>query len=304
MGIMNNKIIKTNINDIGDPMILLENDTYYMYTTADGGVPFHVYTSTDCKTFKDMGVCLSPEHTFASSDIWAPEVIKYENKYYMFYSGRSECDGIMHVQIAVSDSPLGPFKDIVKDPIVNIPGKSTIDGHCFIENDKKYLFFSMDCATNIIDGIHTSQVYCVRLADDFKSIVGDYVFISTPTKEFEKISGPEWRWNEGPFVLKHNNKYYLTYSTNCYNSLWYSVGCYVSNNIMGPYVLQEEKPILSYIENEISGPGHNAFFVDKDGNLKCVFHIHTHYDAPSGIRTACISDAHFDENDKLVIDYK
>ena len=301
---MNNKVIKTNINDIGDPMILLVDDTYYMYTTADGGVPFHVYTSTDCKTFKDMGVCLSPEHTFASSDIWAPEVIKYENKYYMFYSGRSECDGIMHVQIAVSDSPLGPFKDIVKDPIVNIPGKSTIDGHCYIENDEKYLFFSMDCATNIIDGIHTSQIYCVKLADDFKSIVGDFVFISGPTSDFEKLSGPEWQWNEGPYVLKHNNKYYMTCSTNCYNSLWYSVVCYVSDNIMGPYVHQEEKPILAYIENEMSGPGHNAFFVDKDGKLKCVFHIHTHYDAPSGIRTACISEAYFDENDKLVIDYK
>ena len=33
-------------------------------------------------------------------------------------------------------------------------------------------------------------------------------------------------------------------------------------------------------------------------------HVHTYYDAPSGIRTACISDAYFDENDKLVIDYK
>lgn len=299
---MKDKIIITNIKDIGDPMILLEDDVYYMYTTADGGVPFHVYTSTDCKEFIDRGVCLG--ETFASSDIWAPEVIKYKDKYYMFYSGRSTCDGLMHVQIAVSDSPFGPFNDIVKDPVVNIPGFSTIDGHCYIENDDKYLFFSMDCSTNIVNGVHTSQIFAVKLADDFKSVEGDYVFISTPSAEFEKKSGPDWRWNEGPFVLKNDGKYFLTYSTNCYNSLYYAVGCYVSDNIMGPYVLQENKPVMEYVENEISGPGHNAFFVDKDNTLKCVFHIHTYYEAPSGIRTACICDAHFDENNNLVIDYK
>ena len=59
-----------------------------------------------------------------------------------------------------------------------------------------------------------------------------------------------------------------------------------------------------YVENVISGPGHNAFFIDKDGKLKCVYHVHTYYDAPSDIRTACISDAYFDEDNKLVVDYK
>ena len=296
------KIIVTNINNIGDPMILLEDNIYYMYATCDGGVPFHVYTSSDCQNFIDRGVCLTK--TFASQDIWAPEVIKYKDKYYMFYSGRSSEDGLMHVQIASSDSPLGPFEDIVNKPIINVPGKSTIDGHCYIENDEKYLFFSLDCSTNIINGVHTSQIYCVKLSDDFKSTIGEYTYISTPTSDFEKLSGPDWQWNEGPFVLKNNGKYFLTYSTNCYNSLWYAVGCYVSDNIMGPYIKQEEKPILKYISNKISGPGHNAFFVDKDNKLKCVFHIHTYYDAPSGIRTACICDAYFDKNNKLIIDYK
>ena len=301
---MNNKIIVTNINKIGDPVILLEDNVYYMYTTCCGGKPFHVYTSLDCKTFTDMGECLHIEDTFADRDIWAPEVIKYQGKFYMFYSGRSDSDGLMHVQIAVSNSPLGPFKDIAAEPIIKIEGKSTIDAHCYIEDDEKYLFFSMDCSTNIINGIHTSQIYAVKLSSDFKSTVGDYVFISTPDAKYEELSGPHWRWNEGPFILKNNGKYFMTYSSNCYNSLYYCVGCSVSDNILGPYKKQEEKPILEYIENEISGPGHNAFFIDKDSKLKCVFHIHDDYNAPSGNRTACICDAYFDSDNKLVIDYK
>lgn len=301
---MNNKIIVTNINKIGDPVILLEDNVYYMYTTCCGGRPFHVYTSLDCKTFTDMGECLHIEDTFADRDIWAPEVIKYQGKFYMFYSGRSDSDGLMHVQIAVSNFPLGPFKDLAAEPIIKIDGKSTIDAHCYIEDDEKYLFFSMDCSTNIINGIHTSQIYAVKLSSDFKSTVGDYVFISTPDAKYEELSGPHWRWNEGPFILKNNGKYFMTYSSNCYNSLYYCVGCSVSDNIMGPYKKQEEKPILEYIENEISGPGHNAFFIDKDGKLKCVFHIHDDYNAPSGNRTACICDAYFNEDNNLVIDYK
>ena len=109
---MNEKILKTNVDRIGDPVILLENDIYYMYATFEGGLPFHVYTSLDCKTFEDKGVCLSSEHCFAYCDIWAPEVFKYNGLYYMVYSGRSKCDELMHVQIAVSNNPLGPFKDL------------------------------------------------------------------------------------------------------------------------------------------------------------------------------------------------
>lgn len=296
------KILITNVENIGDPMILVDDNVYYMYSTYAGGTPFHVYTSLNGKTFTDRGVCL--EKTFAYADIWAPEVFKYNNLYYMVYSGRSESDQLMHVQIATSDSPLGPFKDISEEPILSIPEKSTIDGHVYIENDEKYLFFSMDCSTNIVDGVHTSQIYAVKLSDDFKSIVGDLVFISTPTSDFEKLSGDEWQWNEGPFILKHNDKYYMTVSTNYYASREYSIVCYVSDNILGPYVKQEEKPLVSYIDGVISGPGHNAFFVDNDGKLKCVYHVHTNYDEPSGDRTACISYAYFDENGKLVIDYQ
>ena len=299
------KVIVTNITNIGDPVILLENGVYYMYATYSGATKFHVYTSTDSKHFEDAGVCLSEKDTFAYECVWAPEVIKYNNKYYMFYSGRSFEDKLMHLQVAISDSPLGPFKDVSSEPLLKLNDKSTIDAHPFIDEDgKAYMFFSMDCSTNIIDGKHISQIYAIRLSKDLTKTEGEMVFISSPSKEFELYSGPEWFWNEGPYVLKNKGRYFLTYSTNFYASKYYSVGCLVADNPMGPYVLQEEKANLAYVENEMSGPGHNAFFVDKDGTLKCVFHIHSDYNHPSGDRQACICPAYFDENNNLVIDYK
>ena len=299
-----NKIVQTNITKIGDPSIICENGLYYMYATYNQHLDFHCFVSSDGVNFTDKGIALNHNDSFGVDRFWAPEILKYNNSYYLFYSAGGE-DGLMHVQVAKSASPLGPFKDINKTPLVNLKDKSTIDAHCFIDDDgQKYLFFSMDCSTNIINGVHTSQIYACKLSNDLSKVVSDFVFISTPTREWEFYSGKEWRWNEGPNIIKHHEKYYLTYSTNFYASKEYCVGCYVSNNILGPYTLMVDHPILSYIENEISGPGHNFFFKDLDGNIRMAFHIHTNYSEPSADRRACHVGVHFDENDILIVDYK
>ena len=41
----------------------------------------------------------------------------------------------------------------------------------------------------------------------------------------------------------------------------------------------------------MAGPGHNAFFYDKEGKLKMTFHIQTNENDPSPDRKACICDA-------------
>ena len=298
------KIVKTNITGIGDPAILCEKNTFYMYATNNGCKDFRCFTSKDGVNFIDSGVVLANEDSFGTDRFWAPEIYKYKNNYYLFYSAGAN-DGLMHVQVAISNSPLGPFKDIKKEPLINFKDKSTIDAHLFIDDDeRKYLFYSLDCSTNVINNIHTSQIYACEINDTFDEVISDHIFISTPSREREFYSGDSWRWNEGPNVLKHNGKYYLTYSTNLYASREYCVGCYISDNILGPYKLMKDEPILNYIENEISGPGHNFFFKDFNGKLKVAFHIHTDYEKPSGNRRACYCDAYFDENDLLIIDYK
>ena len=128
--------------------------------------------------------------------------------------------------------------------------------------------------------------------------------ISTPDCEWETSQNKEWQWNEGPFVLKHDGKYYLTYSANYYASLKYAVGFAVAERADGPYRKSEKNPILAYVENEMSGPGHNSFFTAKDGKLKCAFHIHADYNEPKGSRVVCIADAGFDQDGNLFIDYK
>ncbi|MBR1581640.1 MAG: glycoside hydrolase family 43 protein [Bacilli bacterium] len=299
------KIVRTNITGLGDPQIVLENNIYYLFATGmnqDDSYAFSYCYSDNLSDFKYGGPILLKKDSFGVSEFWAPEIHKINGIYYLVYSAR-DTKGIMHVQIASSLKLTGPYKDLKETPLLEDDKFSTIDGHLFEDNGRIYLFYSLDCSTNIINGVHTSQIYAVELSKDLKSVISKPTFISTPDHEYEYFSGPEWRWNEGPYVLKHNNKYYLTYSTNCYCDKHYAVGCAVSDNILGPYKKYDDV-ILSYIDNEISGPGHNSFFIDKDGSLKICYHIHTFIDNPSGNRRACTSRAYFDKDDKLVIDYK
>ena len=58
---------------------------------------------------------------------------------------------------------------------------------------------------------------------------------------------------EGPFMLKHNGKYYLTYSANHFRTPDYAVGYAVADTPLGPFQKFEGNPILKKNEG-IVGP--------------------------------------------------
>lgn len=300
------KLIRTGVSG-ADPFILNDGGTYYMYATTPGAIAgFKCHASNDLVHWKDVGYCLTAEDSFGYKNFWAPEVVKHGGRYYMHYSAREGGSELLRIGVAVSDSPAGPFRDAIPGPLLSLPGRSTIDAHCFRDDDgKNYLFFSMDCPTNIVNGVHTSQSMCIRLDDSLTKVEGEYVLVSTPDCPWETEHDDKWQWSEGPFVLKHAGKYYLTYSANYFATRWYAVGFSVADRPEGPYRKSRRNPILSWVEGEISGPGHNAFFRAEDGALKCSFHIHADYNDPkNGGRIVCIADAGFDEEGNLFIDYK
>jgi len=300
----------TKIDRIGDPFIMLVGDTYYMYATSPlDAIGFRVWTSSDLKEWKEEGLCYTKDDKcFGYCDFWAPEVIynKKTKKYVLHYSARDKQTDVLKTGVATSDSPLGPFVDAVEGKPMFDLGKdiATIDASCFVDDDgKAYLYFVKDCSMNVINGVHTSQIYVSELSEDFLSLNGDIKMVTTPDQEWEVKRSTEWVWNEGPFILKHNGKYYMTYSSNCFDTPYYSVGYAVADTPFGKFEKAKENPILWYIEGVTSGPGHNMFFKDKNGDLICAYHIHTYLDRPSADRTVAFSPAEF-VGDKLVINYK
>ncbi len=77
---------------------------------------------------------------------------------------------------------------------------------------------------------------------------------------------PDKPWTEGPWMTKHNGKYYYQYSAPGTQYKSYADGYYVSNNPLGPFTYAEISPFSSKPEGFITGGGHAATFTDKYGN--------------------------------------
>jgi len=299
-------IIQTNVSNIGDPQIVLYEGKYYMYATTPAATDgFRVWTADKLTDeWVDLGICYTKDTSWGYCDFWAPEVLIHNGKFYMVYSARQRTTGLLKIGMAISDKPTGPFVDVTQgEPFYDpAPEVAVIDAHILVDGDANYMYYSKDCSVNVVNGVHTSQIWVVRLSDDLTEIVGEPVLCTTPDDKWETEHDDKWQWNEGPSVSKVDGKYVLTYSANCFASKEYSVGAAESDSPLGPWK-KYGYPILSYIEGEISGPGHNSFFTAKDGSLMTAFHIHTDYDHPSENRRACFAPVRIEQG-KIVIDYK
>ncbi|PFA66816.1 glycoside hydrolase [Bacillus sp. AFS015802] len=285
------------MTNIGDPFILKSKDMYYMYATSEASYGFKVWQSSNLVDWEEKGIAYDhydQENRWATGDFWAPEVIAHNGKYYMTYSARNNA-GSLQISIAVSDDPLGPFKDQSTE-IIKQSG-SYIDGHIFMEDDgTPYLYYVKDCSENMVDGNHVSQIFVQPMDQTLTKVVGSPTLLLEPDQDWEGHQG-DYQWNEGPFVLKNDGKYYLMYSANYYASEDYGVGYAVSDKPTGPFKKASENPILSKdLDKGVSGPGHNSVTTGLDGQtLYAVYHIHTHPEVPSGDRQMSIDKMEFIE---------
>lgn len=271
---------KISLVPLGDPFIMLYDNTYYAYgTNAEDGI--EVYTSNDLNKWKkEAKLALHKNDTWASRWFWAPEVYHVNGKFYMYFSGDE------HIGVAVSDSPLGPFMQEDKKPMLD--SEKAIDNSLFIDDDgKAYLFFD-----RFNEGLN---IWVAELNDDLLSIKTETMhFCIYVSQAWEEV----WpRVNEGPFVIKRNGLYYMTYSANSYESPFYGIGYATADNIMGEWTKYSENPILQKPGNLV-GVGHSATFTDKEGNLRIVFHAH-HDTTHIHPRAMYISDVYFQNEDGI-----
>lgn len=256
-----------------DPFVLLHNGIYYLYCTTEinstdlaaareeQNKGIHVYTSADLKEWADCGLCLKREDVKGDKWFWAPEVTCYNGKFYMVYTAEE------HIGIAVSESPTGPF---VQEEKRWLSERRAIDGSFLFDDDGQiYLYYVRLCEGTEIAG---NIIYAAKMTPDLQSIDEEHEQMLIKAED-------EWETRdclvtEGPFVLKHKEKYYLTYSANHTRSHDYAVGYAVADDPMGPFVKYAGNPILKKNE-EIVGVGHHSFTTSKDGKEQiCVHHRH------------------------------
>ncbi len=251
----NNPIIKDQYT--GDPAALVYKDKVYLYAGHDeapNDFNFYkmnewvVYSSSDMKKWESHPVPLKvTDFKWAKSDAWASQVIERNGKFYWYVTVEH---GTIHgksIGVAVSDSPIGPFKDALgKALITNDMTKYTdiswddIDPTVYIDNDgQAYLFWG------------NTACHYAKLKENMTEIDGEIHHIKLPN------------FTEAPWIHKHKDWYYLSYAYEFPEKIAYAM----SKSITGPW---EFKGIL----NELAGNSNtnHQSIIDFKGQSYFIYH--------------------------------
>ncbi|MEH6407184.1 MAG: glycoside hydrolase family 43 protein [Leeuwenhoekiella sp.] len=252
---------------LADPTIFLDNGTYYLYGTKGDnridGEGFLVYTSGDLKSWKGPvgvsdGFALKKGDAFGTKGFWAPQVFKYNSKYYMAYTANE------NIAIATSDSPLGPFvndKKALEAPV------RQIDPFILFDNGKAFLYH-----VRLQNG---NRIFVAEMTADLKEIKTETLTECIAAENgWENTENSDWPVSEGPTVIKKDNLYYLLYSANDFRNVDYAVGFATSNNPLGPWEKSKLNPIISNKKIPYNGTGHGDLFMDQEGTMHYVMHTH------------------------------
>lgn len=273
------------VNDPGiylaDPTIFSANDTYYLYGTvgANANNGFLVYTSTDLEHWHaskevNNGYALQKGDAYGTKGFWAPQVFRYYNKFYMAYVANE------NIAIAESDSPLGPFKQSIRDSLA--AAVKQIDPFVFVDDDgKKYLYH-----VRLTQG---NKIFVAEMTDDFSAIKPETVHeCITANEPWENTLNATWPVTEGPTVIKHKNMYYLFYTANDFRNPDYAAGYAVSRSPLGPWKKYAGNPILAKNVLGINGTGHGDIIINKKKKMFFVFHTHHSNNVVSPRKTAIV----------------
>lgn len=183
------------------------------------------------------------------------------------------------------DKPVTNPKDgNVKDTVLT----GLIDAHPYIDADtgKKYLFMAgsgelpvPDDGTrrgNCIYGVEMSADWSTPYYSTLTRITQPTKFVVDGEEDFE-LENSMQKCNEGPWMLKHDGRYYLTYSDAYYTNRTYKVNVAVSDKPLGPFTKLDESvnPIcaIDASHDHMGGAGHHCFVTVGD-EIWCVYHVH------------------------------
>jgi arabinoxylan arabinofuranohydrolase len=219
-GFADNPVVQTCYTS--DPAPMVYNGRVYIYTTHDSDNAansylisnWKCYSSKDMVNWTDHGVVLSPKSVSWSTtrDADAIQVVFRNGKFY-FYINTTASDGVA-IGVAVSSSPIGPFKDTLGRPLIPASkmtgcnathGWRGLDPTVFIDDDgQAYLYWG------------NNVLYWVKLNVDMISYSGSISCLPQNDPAF----GPDYE--EGPWFYKRNNLYYLLYPSTASESIHYS----------------------------------------------------------------------------------
>lgn len=267
-----------------DPYVCRHTDGMYYFTATVPAYDKIILRKSDSL----LGLANAEEkviwnrHTTGNmgAHIWAPEMHYLNDAWYIYFAaGDAEevwrirpyvlkCEGqnpmtdawIEMGQMQCADEDEFSFRSFSLDATI-------------FESMGKYYFV---WAEKVGVGKAISNLYIAEMESPLK-LKTVQVLLTTPDYDWERIGF----WvNEGPTVLKHNGKIFLTYSASATGAC-YAMGMMSAeegSDLLDPAMWKKERnPVLATdTQKGIYGPGHNTFVKAEDGRDICVYHARTY----------------------------
>lgn len=159
---------------IRDPFVFTEEGKYYLLGTTGNdswnkGSDLTLFVSDDLENFESCGTLVLAETLGEYTQIWAPELHKYNGNYYLIVSVFNERYGRGSI-LLTADTVKGPFTPLT-GKYITPEGWWCLDATLFCKDGKPYLYFSNEwicTVTNDGDG----SLFAAELSPDLKEIVG------------------------------------------------------------------------------------------------------------------------------------
>lgn len=254
-----------------DPAMIREGEMWYTFYTGSG---IKIKSSQDGITWQHEGQVFRERPSWfedyvanPSSNIWAPDVIKFKDQYYLFYSvssfGRNESVIGMASNRTLNKKDQD-YQWIDKGPVISSSTGdmyNAIDPQIFIDDEGSPWL----CFGSFWTGIKLTELDSRTLMP----IDADHL-ISLAYR-------PDSTAVEAPFIVKHNDYYYLFISfDSCCNGVQstYKIAVGRSNEIEGPYydieglsMLEGGGSILVHSDDRWKGPGHCGVYESGDSYI-------------------------------------
>src|SRR3954454_13862953 len=252
------------LGDFPDPSIIRVGQDYYATATETGWAPiFSIAHSADLTHWRVVGAVFDDPPAWSVSNYWAPELVHYRDKFYVYYTARKK-DGPLCVAAAVADSPRGPYID--RGPLV-CQADGSIDAAHFVDGDgQRYLIWKEDGNSRRVPSV----IWMQRLAQDGTSLQG------APWEIIRNDHRCEGKVVEGPYVLSRGGWYYLFYSGGacCGDQCNYALGVARARSLNGVWEKHPGNPILAG-NDDWRCPGHGTIVEGADQRTYLLYHSYT-----------------------------
>ena len=248
-----------------------------------------------------------------SKHIWAPEIHFLYGKWYIYYAGgemEAEWEIRPYVLECQGEDPMtdewiekGKMRR-AKDDEFSFEAFS-LDATVFENKGRWYYIW----AEKVGVGKQISNLYIAEMENGY-TLKTVQVMLTTPDYDWERHGF----WvNEGPGIIKHDGKIYMTYSAS-ETGIQYCVGMLSADedaDLLDPKSWTKERyPVLTTTEEKgIYGPGHNSFTKDEEGNDIIVDHARTEAEIVGNPlynpnRHAMLMKIKWSEDNRPIFDYE